>query len=115
MSGEMKSQSSGGVLFLGEQVGPFEDKLKSRLATGCLAVHPQISLAYLVRVSYQRAPGANVAICLKGGKDNAQAIVSCIGTIVYELLEKTLHLDILFLSEEQYETVQQIAKPFYVA
>jgi hypothetical protein len=84
------------------------------LIEDCLSFQPSVSAAYLTRVSYQETPGQNVALCLHGGKENAAAIVDCVGAIFRKHFHTTQHLDILFLSTQQLEEAAKVAKPFYM-
>jgi SseB protein C-terminal domain len=103
------------VLFLGEQDGPVERQLKTKLIEHCFVSQGSVSSAYLARVSYQDTPGVTVALSLWGGKENAAAILECIGTAFRPLFRATEHLDTVFLDELQRQAVDKVAKPFYVA
>jgi hypothetical protein len=103
------------VLFLGEQDGPVERELKAYLAESCFASQRGIFSAYLARVSYWETPGVAVALCLWGDKENAAAIVECIGAAFQRQFNAAEHLDIFFMDEVQHQAMGKVAKPFYVA
>jgi hypothetical protein len=102
------------ILFLGEQDGAIERELKAKL-TNCFTSKQTVSSAYLVRVSYEEAPGPQVALCIRSGEGPAMELVECSGKIFGSLFDPREHLDIFFLSETQLAVVEQVAKPFYAA
>ncbi len=108
----IESQKISGVIFLGEQDGQVERELKAALAD-FLPVHRTISLVYLARVSYRETPGSGVALCLRGGSEDAPVLVAGIGEVFKKLFNPTQHLDILFLSDSQVSELERVAKPFY--
>ncbi len=101
------------VLFLGDQDGAYERQLKMNLCR-FLASAPQVSMAYLARVSYQETPGPCVTLCLLGGRGNAAKLVERVGVVFKELFDGKEHLDILFMSDIQAREIEKVAKPFYV-
>ena len=111
----MDRYSPGRVLFLGEQDGVVERKLKAKLVGACLENCARVRSAYLVRVSYENSPGVNVALCVRGDENAATTLVECVGARFRELFGATQHLDVLFLSEEQLVAIDRVAKPFYTS
>jgi len=110
----MEELKTSRVLFLGEQDGPVERELKTNLIENCLISNRSVLSAYLARVSYQEMPGSTVALCFWGGKENAAAIVECVGATFRRVFRSTEHLDIFFLDESQLQAIYKVAKPFYV-
>jgi SseB protein C-terminal domain len=110
----MESIKTQKAIFLGEQDGPTERLLKTELAK-FFVLNQEIISAYLARVSYVEVPGPQVALCLRGGEQNAQDLVQGIGKVFSRLFNPTHHLDILFLSEVQRESIDRVAKPFYLS
>jgi hypothetical protein len=108
----MESIKTQKAIFLGEQDGPTERSLKTELAK-FFVLNQEIISAYLARVSYAEVPGSQIALCLKGGEQNAQELVQGIGKVFSRLFNPMQHLDILFLSEIQLESIERVAKPFY--
>jgi hypothetical protein len=102
------------ILFLGDQDGVIERELKARL-TNCFTSKQTVSSAYLVRVSYEEAPGPLIALCIRCGEKPAMELAECSGKIFGSLFDPREHLDILFLSEAQVAEIDKIAKPFYAA
>jgi hypothetical protein len=102
------------ILFLGEQDGAIERELKARL-TNCFTSQQIVSSAYLVRVSYEEAPGPLVALCIRSGEKPAMELIECASKVFSSLFDPREHLDILFISETQVAEVEKIAKPFYAA
>jgi hypothetical protein len=111
----MEELKTSRVHFLSEQDGPSEQQLKTKLIECCLLSKTDVSSAYLARVSYRETPGLTVALCLRGGKKNAAAIVECVGATFRRVFRSTEHLDIFFLDESQLKEIDKVAKPFYVA
>jgi hypothetical protein len=108
----MQTTQTKKVLFLGEQDGIGERELKTKLAE-CFSIDDGVESAYLARVSFAEVPMPQVALCLKGGKDKAAALVECAGRVFSKLFKTTKHLDILFLSDAQVTEITRVAKPFY--
>jgi hypothetical protein len=102
------------ALFLGEQDGTIERELKAKLID-CFRSNPNVSLAYLVRVSYTETLTPQVALCIRGGKESAAELVGCAGKAFKSLFRPTVHLDIWFLTEDQLNDIEHVAMPFYVA
>jgi hypothetical protein len=100
------------ILFLGEQDGAIERELKAKL-TDCFTSKQTVSSAYLVRVSYEEAPGPLVALCIRCGEKPDMELVECAGKVFSSLFNPREHLDILFLSETQVAEIEKIAQPFY--
>jgi hypothetical protein len=100
------------IVFRGEQDGPVERELKTMWAA-CFAEEKQVTEAYLARVSYGSSSEQKVALCLKGGDENAQKIVQCLGAAFHRIFKPTESLDILFLTEAQMQEISSVARPFY--
>jgi hypothetical protein len=107
----MESLRAGEISFAGEQDGPVENELKSRLL-GCFQQHTGINAAYLVRVRYGGEPKINVALCLAAGDKVRPELVEAVGLEFRKMFNSNQSLDVLFLSPEQ-QQIATAAKPFY--
>jgi hypothetical protein len=114
------------VQFVGEQDGPPERELKTRLAD---SLRPMgIRKAYLAVVSYDErkgpqstsgdgAPALNVALCLSLLDTAAEKhdIVQRAGHDFAALFGPTQHMDIVFLTDQQEAALKKVCRPFYMA
>jgi hypothetical protein len=100
------------IIFLGEQDGAIEQELKNVLSRYLSGI-PNVSAAYLARVSYAESPQPKVALCLSGGSEDALGLVTSIQGLFSKRFSATQSLDILFLSEPQLTVINFVAKPFY--
>jgi hypothetical protein len=100
------------VEFLGEQAGPVEDKLKEALARE-LARFPEVTRAYLARVGFQPENKTSVALCVRSSGENTDAIVKRVGARFAELFDKTVFLDVLFLTAQQEVDLDRVCTAFY--
>jgi hypothetical protein len=100
------------VTFIGEQDGPAERELKTRLIE-CLSVEIEVKKAYLVRVSYENNPNQKVAICIQGGGDRASRIVNCLGSVFSRQFSQKESLDVIFLTRDQLHDISAAAEPFF--
>jgi hypothetical protein len=104
------------VRFLGEQKGPTERTLTSKLSDG-FASAGLVAHAYLVRVSYGNDPGAmNVVLAIrtKSGGDE-KVLLPGISAAFASIFGPHEHLDILFIREDQENAVRAVCPPFYSA
>jgi hypothetical protein len=101
------------IQFLAEQKGAFEDKVKAALLP-TLKAHPQIKRAYLVSIIYGESE-RSVALCLSSTSSADMDVVTDVNAVFSSIAGADLHLDVVFVSEEQHRRIAQIAEPFYVA
>jgi hypothetical protein len=100
------------ILFLGEQDGPVERQLKSKLIE-IFHRFPAVKAASLLRISTIEVPGINVAVAITGGDKEAHALVPLIGDAFASLFHASEHLDILFPNPAQTAEIAKIAGNFY--
>jgi hypothetical protein len=100
------------VEFVGEQDGPVEQQLKATLAAE-LATRPHVHRAYLAQVRYAPDGPHDVALCIRGAKD--QAVVEAAGACFARIFASNVHLDIMFLTDAQEQDVQRVCKSFFSA
>src|SRR5580704_17450003 len=88
------------IEFLGEQDGPPERLLKTKLVK---FFHHERSVfdAFLTRVDYGEGKAVGVVLALTTKHASKQDIVEKIGTIFASVFGAKEHLDILFLTDEQ--------------
>jgi len=98
--------------FLGEQDGPVEGKLKGALALD-LAQFPEVTRAYLARVGFQPANKTSVALCVRSSGGNEEAIVKRVSARFAEVFNKTVFLDVLFLTSQQEVDLKRVCSAFY--
>lgn len=101
-----------GLAFLGEQDGPPERILKSKLS-GLFAGYKNLVQAYLARVRYREAKSESVCLCLSVSSDADKPLVEAIHSLFAQQFDRTVHLDILFLNPKQEQQVAALCKPFY--
>jgi hypothetical protein len=94
--------------FLGEQDGPAERELKSRLAE---IFDQGISAAYLARVAYGEKSFA-VALCLRSYLGPDRGLIKTVAKIFASMFGSHEHLDIIFLSEAQEAELAMVCNPF---
>jgi hypothetical protein len=99
--------------FLGEQDGPPERELKSRLAE-FFGRDQTVSTAYLARVAYGKKSFA-IALCLRSHFGPYSGLVEKVGKIFASMFGGHEHLDIIFLSEAQEAELVMVCKPFFQA
>lgn len=98
--------------FLGEQDGPSERELKSRLVT--FFEHEQnIKSAYLVRVAYGDQSPVVVALCLRAQSGSDRGVAENAGKIFASMFGGHEHLDIIFLSDAQEAETAKVCQPFF--
>lgn len=102
------------VLFLGEQNGPVERQLKSKLIE-IFHQFPAVKAASLLRISTVEVPGISVAVAITGGDKESQTLVPLIGNAFASLFHASEHLDILFPNPTQIAEIAKIAGNFYTA
>jgi hypothetical protein len=102
------------VRFLGEQKGPTETVLTSKLSEG-FASSGLVLRAYLVRVAYVDDPAAmNVVLAIRtksGGEE--PALLQGINAAFASIFGPHEHLDILFVREDQEKAASAVCPPFY--
>jgi hypothetical protein len=100
------------ISFLGEQDGSIERQFKEKLVV-CFTADAIVRSAYLAKVAYAGKPGLQVALCLDTGPARSGDLILSIGEAFKTLFSPSVHLDILFLSDEQVAELDQVAKRFY--
>ena len=102
--------------FIGEQKGPFESLLTSKLshefASGGL-----VSRAYLVNAMYGHEPSARhvvLAVRTLTGCDEP-AVLSAINSAFAYIFKRDEHLDIMFVGEATERAIRQVCQPFYAS
>jgi hypothetical protein len=101
------------VTFLGEQDGPAERELESRLIE-LLRSELRISRAYLARVNYSDPAGDSVALCVRCAPPPCSQIVERVGKIFASIFGAHEHLDVLFLEQNQEAELAKRCRPFFV-
>jgi SseB protein C-terminal domain len=100
------------LTFVGEQDGPSERMLKTKLSE-LFSESINLLKAYLARVRYREAGGESVCLCLSVSSGADEPLVEEIHSLFAPLFNREIHLDILFLSPKQEEQVAAVCKPFY--
>ena len=100
----------GRLHFIGEQVGAVEQDLMSSLGRE-LNGHPNVTRAYLARVSYGGSLPV-VALCLRAEKED-ESLVRVIGALFASIFSRDEHLDVLFLNENQESELARVCAPFF--
>jgi len=99
------------VRFLGEQDGPPERELKSRLAQ-FFQSDQSVTTAYLARVVYAGESFA-IALCLRAQLGPDRGFAEKVGKIFASMFGGHEHLDIIFLSKMQEAELAIVCKPFF--
>jgi len=109
-----KSQSItvSSITFIGEQDGPPERTLKDAWRIAFPNFH-SLCDAYLAQVRYSGSDEVHVCLCLKVTSGPDIALRDTATKIFQRDFRKDVHLDIVFLSDEQHEKVALVCHPFY--
>lgn len=99
------------IRFLGEQDGPPERELKSRLSD-FFQRNQSITKAYLAQVAYEDKTFA-VALCIRSRVGPDRGLAQTVGGIFASMFGDHEHLDIIFLSEAQETELVIVCKPFF--
>jgi len=99
------------IRFLGEQVGPSETLLKTKL-TDFFIRDQSVERAYLCRI--QNGETLSVALCLKSKFGKDPGLAEKIGRIFATLFGRSQFLDILFLSDEREVELRTACPAFFV-
>ena len=97
------------IRFVGEQDGPPERQLKETLST--VFRGRDVARAYLARVTYEDPSNPAVALCISGPDD--PELVKLIQECFVQLFNRSVFLDIMFLSDVQEAEARTVCRPFY--
>ena len=100
------------VRFLGEQDGPPERVLKTRLAEFCSQTF-EIERAYLARAEFGPSGNLAVVLCFRSSRGYDNSIVEAVARIFASLFSCEEQLDILFLTDKQEDELDAVCKPFF--
>ncbi len=100
------------VYFLGEQDGPPEQELKSKLVIlfGQLRL---VNIAFLAVVRYGDAESPNVALCVRGQPGQNRMFAESVGRVFALLFGSHEHLDVIWLTPEQETSLAKVCRPFF--
>ncbi len=99
------------IVFIGEQDGPPEQTLKSRLIQ-LFARADSVERAYLAKVQYENSSKIDVALCIRT-KSPDQQLLREVGEVFAAIFKTDVHMDILFLTEDQVNRLQVVCKAFW--
>jgi hypothetical protein len=106
------SLSHSDIIFLGEQDGPAEQRLKEALAV-VLGLGASVTRAYLARVVYDdKTSGVMLGLLTDDDKDS-EKLAGQIGKTFAALFKTSADLDIVFLSDERDAEIRKACPPFY--
>jgi hypothetical protein len=106
------SLSHSDIIFLGEQDGPAEQRLKEALAV-VLGLGANVTRAYLARVVYDdKTSGVMLGLLTDDDKDS-EKLAGQIGKTFAALFKTSADLDIVFLSDERDAEIRKACPPFY--
>jgi hypothetical protein len=88
------------ILFVGEQDGPPERELKTRLIA-FFQRDASVRSAYLAQVAYRESSAISVALCLGTQFGRDPGLAEKVGRIFASMFGGREHLDIVFLSDVQ--------------
>jgi hypothetical protein len=100
------------IRFLGEQDGPPERFLKSKLAE-FFRRDGSVNKSYLAKVSYGEGKNAGVILGLQTQFGPDKGMVEKIGAIFAVVFNPKEHLDIVFLTDSQEAELSKVCKPFF--
>jgi len=101
-----------GVRFVGEQDGPPERELKSRLKHYFQPLKA-VERAYLAHVAYADCNELAVALCLRTRRTARDVIVRGIASLFADIFGRDQHLDIIFLDRQQEAELEPICAQFF--
>ena len=106
------SLSHSDIIFLGEQDGPAEQRLKEALAV-VLGLGANVTRAYLARVVYDdKTSGVMLGLLTDDDKDS-EKVAGQMGKTFAALFNTKTHLDIMFLDNERDAEIRKACTPFY--
>ena len=100
------------IRFIGEQDGPIEKILKSKL-TDLFRGDEIITKAYLAKVNYGDGAGDSVVLGLRAESGPDEDIVKKVIAIFSSIFNSKDHLDIVFLSKSQEAELVKVCASFY--
>lgn len=98
--------------FVGQQVGPVEDDLKSAFRQ-VLGTTPTAQSAYLARIYRGKAPQASVAVCVRSTTGMDLKLEERLLEIFRARFRGDQRLDILFVLEGEEARLREVCPPFY--
>lgn len=98
--------------FVGQQVGPVEDDLKSAFRQ-VLGMTPTAQSAYLARVYREKARQATVAVCVRSATGMDLKLEERLMGIFRSRFRGDQRLDILFILEAEEARLREVCPPFY--
>lgn len=108
----LRQFSASDVIFLGEQDGPPEQRLKEALAV-LFRLNATVTRAYLARVVYGgTTSGVMLGIVADDEEDN-EKLVRQLERAFAALFNTEAHLDIVFLNNERDAEIGKACPPFY--
>lgn len=99
------------ILLIGEQDGEIEQLIKQKFSQ-VFAKSTQPVRAYLVRVQYPHNHSIGVALCIRTTKEDTHLVEQCAQQFS-TVFAANQHLDILFINDEQEQTIGTQCDPFY--
>jgi hypothetical protein len=100
-----------GLEFVGEQDGPYERVLKSKLSE-LFSRKVSVTRAYLARAKVAGGD-TSVILCLVAEVEPDETLIEEIGSAFASLFGATEHLDIVFIGGSSENQLRQICQPFY--
>lgn len=109
----LERRSEARVEFLAEQDGPSEADLKVELGKW-FAGDPHIQRAYLAAVGFQPTDERSVALCIVSARPD-MTVVKGVSAIFERIFRSDMHLDVLFITDDQEDDLRRVCRPFYQA
>lgn len=99
------------ILLICEQDGEIEQLIKQRFSQ-VFAEYAKPVRAYLVRVQYAHNHSLGVALCIRTAGEDTHLVEQCAQQFS-AVFAANQHLDILFINEQQEQTIRKQCGPFY--
>ncbi len=104
------------VEFLGEQIGPAEDRIKATLRWVFQQTRPEvIRRIYLARVSYGEPGVSSVALCVRFVENIEGTLQKGFQHMFEEISRRADSYDWLIIGEKQERELRKVCKPFHEA
>lgn len=108
----LRQFSASDVIFLGEQDGPPEQRLKEALAV-LFRLNATVTRAYLARVVYGGMTSSVMLGIVADDEEDGEKLVLQLERAVAALFDTEAHLDVVFLSNERDAEIRKACPPFY--
>ena len=99
--------------FIGEQIGPAEDRFKASMSRLFAGLPPLFRRAYLARVSYGEFPVSSVVLCQRFIESIEHKLQGASKHMFGEIHRTGDSYDTMLIGEDLEQDLRKVCKPFY--